>query len=129
MENILTIEAHGTTIGFSVTENTSDGYHTFKELYEYRKFYNALFVNFFVRTDYDFDIHKSKKHSDGELCFNGEYFIVVVELPTGQISNHYKIEDWDLFQIPEKDIPNTFDGHTSQDVLNRMKSFLRLYPF
>jgi hypothetical protein len=22
-------------------------------------------------------------------------------LPTGQITNHYKLEDWDLFKIPE----------------------------
>ena len=26
-------------------ENISDGYHTFKELYEFRKLYNAAFFN------------------------------------------------------------------------------------
>ena len=28
-----------------VDGNTSDGYHTFNELYEFRKLYNALFFN------------------------------------------------------------------------------------
>ena len=28
-----------------VTENTSDGYHTFKELYEFRKAYNVALFN------------------------------------------------------------------------------------
>lgn len=42
-------------------------------------------------------------------------------LPTGQISNHYKKEDWNLFQVKETHkalFP--FDGHTSEDVLERM---------
>jgi hypothetical protein len=44
-----------------------------------------------------FKLEKSLKHSDGELCFSEGWFIVVAELPTGQISNHYKVEDMDLF--------------------------------
>ena len=43
-------------------------------------------------------------------------------LPTGLISNHYKAEDWDLFKIPEVEKAlHEFDGHTSEDVLNRLK--------
>jgi hypothetical protein len=34
-----------------------------------------------------------KNHSDGTQCFNGQWFIVVAQLPTGQISNHYNIKD------------------------------------
>jgi len=51
------------------------------------------------------------------------WFIVVAMLPTGQISNHYKIDDWDLFQIAETEkalVP--FDGHTPQDVLTRLRN-------
>lgn len=104
----------------------SDGYHTFDELYEFRKLYNAGFFNGLVESN-SVKVYKSKKHYDGELCFGGGWFIVVAELPTGQISNHYKESDWDLFKIPEVEkslIP--FDGHTGADVIQRLKDYILL---
>ncbi len=117
-----------------ITENTSDGYHTFKELYEFRKAYNVALFNEWgsqiveekklggaIVKSIKYNVHKSWKHHDGELCFGGGWFIVVAVLPTGQISNHYKAEDWDLFKIPEtKKALFEFDGHTSEDVINRL---------
>jgi len=116
--------------------SVSDGYHTFDELYEFRKVYNAaLFnewaeevgdfkfeeTNGFTRTS-KYTVHKSWKHHDGELCFGGGWFIVVAQLPTGQISNHYKAEDWDLFKLPEVEKALfEFDGHTGKDVVERLK--------
>jgi hypothetical protein len=98
----------------------SDGWHTFGELYEYRKVYNALLFNEWAKQG-KYDVHKSKKHNDGEPCFDGEYFIVVAILPTGQISNHYKMEDWNLFHVPVTEKAKyPFDGHTPQDALKRM---------
>jgi hypothetical protein len=107
-----------------ITENTSDGYHTFKELYEFRKVYNAALFNEWAKFDIpDYDVHKSWKHNDGELCFGGGWFIVVAVLPTGQISNHYEAKDWDLFKIPEVEKAKyEFDGHTSADVLARLNA-------
>jgi hypothetical protein len=52
----------------TVTGDTSDGYHTFNELYDYRKVYNALLFNEWSRQGL-YDVHKSRKHSDGEQCF------------------------------------------------------------
>jgi hypothetical protein len=104
-----------------VTEDTSDGYHTFKELYDIRKAYNVALFNEWAKDWHDYDVHKSWRHNDGELCFGGGWFIVSAKLPSGQISNHYKAEDWDLFKIPETEkalFP--FDGHTTQDVINRL---------
>ena len=123
----------------------SDGYHTFNELYEFRKMYNAaLFNEWATQNSYHthpitgqegnvvsfieyngplYQVHKSWKHNDGELCFGGGWFIVSAMLPTGQISNHYKAEDWDLFKVPEVEkalFP--FDGHTGKDVLERLKN-------
>ena len=98
----------------------SDGYHTFNELYEFRKMYNAaLFNEWAARGMYK--VHKSKKHHDGQECFDGGWFIVCANLPSGQISNHYKLEDWDLFkcQAVEKALFE-FDGHTPKDVLERL---------
>jgi len=107
--------------GMAVTENTSDGYHTFKELYEFRKIYNAVLFNEWTSGG-KYQIHKSKKHSDGEECFGGGWFIVMATLPTGQISNHYELKDWDLFECEERELADKWDGHTSQDVLTRLSS-------
>jgi hypothetical protein len=117
-----------------VTGDTSDGYHTFNELYEFRKVYNAVLFNEWAKqttlnpfgypvTIPKFDVHKSWRHADGELCFGGGWFIVVAVLPTGQISNHYQAHDWDLFKIPsyEKALYE-FDGHTPKDVITRLLS-------
>jgi hypothetical protein len=69
----------------------------------------------------DYNAHKSWRHNDGELCFGGGWFIVSAKLPSGQISNHYKAEDWDLFKIPETEKALfVFDGHTTQDVIQRL---------
>lgn len=105
-----------------IDENTSDGYHTFKELYEFRKMYNAALFNEWAIQG-KFKVHKSKKHNEGEECFGGGWFIVIALLPDGQISNHYKLEDWDLFRIPALEIARyPYDGHTGKDVLERLKS-------
>ena len=102
----------------------SDGYHTFNELYDYRKAYNAAFFNELAKQGL-YDVHKSRLHSDGEIPFgDNNWFIVMAELPTGQISNHYKIKDWDLFNIPEKEKANDWDGHSPQDVYERLVKYL-----
>lgn len=105
-------------------ENVSDGYHTFKELYDYRMIYNALWFNELALSHPEYDVHKSWKHSDGENCFGGGWFIVIAELPTGQISNHYEAQYWDMFKIPEKEIANKWDGHTPKQAYERMINYV-----
>lgn len=109
----------------------SDGYHTFDELYEFRKMYNAVLFNEWGNPGFDilgvkYNVHKSWKHHDGELAFGGGWFIVSAMLPSGLISNHYKAEDWDLFQVPIKEKALfEFDGHTGADVLERLKALTK----
>lgn len=98
----------------------SDGYHTFNELYRYRMLYNAAFFNLLPKDI----VHKSKRHHDGEECFGGGWFIVMANLPTGQISNHYELKDWDLFQIPEQEVADEWDGHTPQEAADRLHEYL-----
>ena len=106
----------------------SDGYHTFEELYEYRKLYNAVLFNEWWRQG-KYEVHKAKKHFDGEECFGGGWFIVVAILPDGQISNHYELKDWDLFQCEETEKAKyEFDGHTPQDVLERLYNTIKPTP-
>lgn len=98
----------------------SDGCHTFNELYDYRMLYNAAFFNLLPKEI----VHKSKRHHDGEECFEGGWFIVMANLPTGQISNHYAMEFWDLFKIPEKEIADEWDGHTPQEAAERLRKYI-----
>jgi hypothetical protein len=117
----------------TITEDTSDGYHTFKELYLYRMLYSAAFFNSMKTATgspesgqpYWFDVHKSWRHNDGELCFGGGWFIVMATLPTGQVSNHYESQWWDLFDIPEYPVANKYDGHTPQEAADRLLKYLK----
>ena len=107
-----------------ITGETSDGYHTFNELYEFRKLYNAALLNEWAKQN-KFNVHKSWKHNDGELCFGGGWFIVMADLPTGQISNHYEEKDWELFQCEERELADKWDGHSSQDVAKRLVEYIK----
>lgn len=101
-------------------KNCSDGYHTFEELYDFRLMMNASLFNQWALLGV-FDVHKSKKHFDGEECFGGGWFIVVAMLPSGQITNHYENKHWDLFKIKSTDKALfEFDGHTAKDVIDRL---------
>lgn len=106
-------------------EDVSDGYHTFKELYHYRMLYNAAFFNELAKSG-KIKTCKSYRHHNGEKCFGGGWFIVMAELPNGQISNHYENKDWDLFKIPELEIAFEWDGHTNNDVADRIKEYLSI---
>ena len=107
-----------------VDKNTSDGHHTFEELYRYRLLYNAALFNEWAKAGL-YDVHKSLFHHDGTIPFGDRrWFIVVAELPAGQISNHYRMPDWDLFDIPVKGLPNVYDGHTPEVVADRLASLL-----
>jgi hypothetical protein len=113
---------------FEITQDgqVSDGHHTFEELYRYRLLYNAALFNEWAKSGL-YNVHKSRFHHDGTIPFDDpKWFIVVAELPTGQISNHYRVvTDWDLFDIPERELPNVYDGHTPDVVADRLESFLR----
>lgn len=97
-----------------------DEYHTMDELYHYRMLYNALAANAMPEISV-----KSWKHSDGEECFGGGWFVVCMNLPTGQVSNHYKSEHWDLFSCSEVKLAPEYDGHTPQIAADRMLEFLK----
>ena len=95
--------------------NPRDEYHTMEELYEYRMLYNALAANAMPDRAV-----KSWRHSDGEPCFGGGWFVVYLDLPTGQVSNHYNSLDWDLFRIPEVELAPEWDGHTPAEAADRI---------
>lgn len=100
-----------------------DGSHTMQELYDYRAAYNALLFNEWGRAG-KHGVHKSLRHSDGELCFGGGWFIVVAETRWGQITNHYPLSDWGMFDIPIRAKASEYDGHTPQEALQRLQRLI-----
>lgn len=97
-----------------------DEHHTMEELYEYRMLYNAHAVQGWLAAGVP--VVKSWRHSDGELCFGGGWFIVVATLPTGQVANHYAAEHWALFDVPAVELPPEYDGHTPAVAAARLRA-------
>ena len=110
-----------------IDENTSDGYHTFKELYEHRvTLYIALCKS---RNEWHIDngskqfVWRSKYHSDGELCFGtGTEFVLGIHKGKGkQITYHIPVERWEETNFAETlNIAPEWDEHSSEDVLERL---------
>jgi len=92
----------------------TDGYHTFNELYHHRAILFAVICNQNSEKAW-----KSKMHADGTM-FDG-MFIVGIETKEGQATYHYAIEPyWDLYKVKEIDMAPEWDGHSSDDVLERI---------
>jgi len=103
------------------TGSISDGYHTFNELYDHRAALTAaLFKSLPSGT-----VYKSKHHHDGTM-YDG-MFIVGTELPTGEsISYHYDLDPWwGIFNIREVEHAPEWDGHTPDDVIERLKDYAK----
>lgn len=94
--------------------NTSDGYHTFNELYHHRAvLFSAIVENFASRA------WKSKLHADGTM-YEG-MFIVGIETPDGQATYHYDVVPyWNLFRCKEVDRAPEYDGHTPDQAIERI---------
>lgn len=101
-----------------ISGETSDGYHTFNELYEHRfVLTKALFNSYKERC------LKSKKHSDGTMF--DDYFIVGIKTNQGWATYHYHISKWDDFKCAEIDLFPEWDGHTSQDAISRIDKYFK----
>ena len=101
--------------------DTSDGWHTFDELYRHRTILFAALCNYRQATDPDgFNAaFKSWKHSDGTM-YDG-MFIAGLWTRMGWVTYHCEAEFWDYFDVPEL-VPNApeWDGATPEDGLHRL---------
>lgn len=97
-----------------ITGETSDGYHTFDELYDHR----AKLFSVIVR-DHREIAWKSMLHHDGTM-YDG-MFIVGVETPDGQATYHYDVDPyWALFDCAELERAPEWDGHTPSQAIDRI---------
>ena len=119
------IPARGMVSVNNAPSHTSDGYHTFAELYEHRHMLTALALSMIAGIEGETTlVWKSRKHFNEEPAMYESMFIAGVELPTGSISYHMPLEFWPLVRCPEMQQAPEFDGYTSDDVLERIRQFL-----
>ncbi len=97
-------------------EDMSDGFHTFKELYEHRHSLFGAFLNIYGGW-------KSKYHSDGSSLEG--WFLAGTTLPGGMITYHLPSRLWDSFPAEELEFAPEWDGHESDDVVTRLQDFWR----
>ena len=97
-----------------ITGDTSDGYHTFNELYHHRAVLFSVICN-----EHPDIAWKSKKHHDGTM-YDG-MFIVGINTPEGQATYHYDIVPyWDSFRVKEIEFAPEWDGHTPDEAIRRI---------
>lgn len=107
------------------TDEISDGHHTFGELYEHRRALTAVLAASAASAG---DSWRSKRHhpDDPSPMFDGS-FIVGIELPTGQVLYHYKLEFWDDFAaVPEIEHAPKWDGAGPADTVARLLELARM---
>lgn len=98
---------------------TSDGYHTFNELYEHR---HELFMKLcefaYAQGTY---VWRSKYHSDGS-GFAGWFILGIGQEPGNQITYHLPMRLWDrVFEYThDRERAPQWDGHTAADTLKRI---------
>lgn len=103
------------------TGEISDGYHTFDELYLHRCVLFLALMKSHPKLSWF-----SRLHDDGTMF--GDYFIMGINLPVGTVTYHAHI---DLIGLAEatgaQELPRApaWDGHTSDDVVRRLKATVR----
>lgn len=102
-------------------KDQSDGYHTFRELYEHRYW---LWIRLCEsENDHCEEVWRARLHSDGTM-FKDSFVLGINTSPGKQMTYHLPLRLWEhcefaytLERAPE------YDGHTSDDVLERLKRF------
>lgn len=96
---------------FCDTNNISDSYLTFGDLYQQRLCLSAALFNAYSESCW-----KSRFNSDGTKVSKGERFIACCDTPQGPYTLSCAIKYWELFKVPVLDKYPMFDCTNSRDV-------------
>lgn len=104
--------------------SSTDGYHSFDELYHHRTILFASLVNAMKHIDptYDIDptcVFKSKQHYEGDM-YPG-YFIAGILTPDGWSTYHQDVKYWNNFHCRVTDKAPKWDGHTPSQAIARIE--------
>lgn len=111
----ITTEAGNTSFVPCVPGKTSDGYHSIDDLYSHR---NVLFCALLRM----YGGWKSRKHHDGSM--HDGWFIAGMSIGGQPITYHLPDSLWALCFVREISTAPEFDGHSSNDVVDRIVAWL-----
>lgn len=102
------------------TDEISDGYHTFGELYNHRCVIFMALMKSMPHRSWISNLHSDKSAIDG-------WFIVGMDFPQGQVTYHFPNNMWNLViktgaSVREK--APEWDGHSSDDVVSRLSKWI-----
>lgn len=102
-------------------DDTSDGHHTFGELYDHRRALTAALAVCLPSW------RSKQHHPDDDPMFEGDYFIVGIDFPTGTITYHYKLSHWDDFAGVSYDLDHApkWDGLPPSGSVDRILEWAR----
>lgn len=100
--------------------DTSDGFHTFDELYEHRTVLFACLCNTYQDVNGQEGVtFRSRKHHDGTM-YDG-FFIAGILTDGGWVTYHCEDRFWHYFgRVPEMDFAPKWDGATPDHGLGRL---------
>lgn len=96
-------------MSIEINGQTSDGYHTFDELYYHRMILFSVICGQNKERAW-----KSLLHADGTMY--DDYFIVGITTDSGDYSYHYHVKYWDEFDVKEVERAPEWDGHKPSDI-------------
>lgn len=109
------------------TDEVSDGFHTFGELYDHRRALTAVVAAWAARMPEPAAWRSKAHHPEDSPMFEGGYFIVGIELDTGTITYHYELKHWDDFAaVPEREHAPRWDGAPPSATVDRLLELARL---
>jgi hypothetical protein len=110
------------------TDSISDGHHTFGELYEHRHLLYLSMLKTRLFASWRSKLHHDGIGYDGWFLVGSSVFTPGHEVHGEQISYHLPMRLWDLCNWMDTYdcAPVAWDGHSSDDVLDRMRKFLMM---
>jgi hypothetical protein len=94
--------------------------HTLVELYDHRRALSRALM--LLRPEVSW---RSRAHHPTDEAIDVDRFVVGMDLPTGQITYHYRLEDWSDFDgVVERDHAPKWDGHSREDVVERLLAWV-----
>lgn len=106
------------------TSDIRDEHHSFGELYTHRIILFIALCKMISDVGEKDRVWKSQWHSDGTRQ-SGWFILGIDEEPGKQISYHLPMNYWDITSfVKARDLAPVWDGHTSEDVITRIKKLV-----
>jgi hypothetical protein len=106
------------------TNQVSDGYHTFGQLYDHRVTLMGALMSV-VHGQPGFDVGWSLRHDDGELCFGGGWLIAWIHLPNGKQIRYHMADSVPLPKMLEKEVGSEWNG--VEETLEGLKELMDMF--